>query len=177
MSIRSDHKALLFVGAIAVLGAGVRVARAFGGPDGHAQQPALERQMQSADSARKAGGKRRAKKSSRPEQGKVAGIGSPTAVASSDQRAHVGNRLDLDVATATQIDSLPGMSASISKRIVADRMAHGPFASLARLTRVKGVTTKLLQKLDTLVVFSGTIVPPQASDSVIARSSRAGKPR
>ena len=54
MTLRSDQKALLFLGAVAVLGAGVRVVRASGRNDVGAQ-PALERQAQAADSAAKSG--------------------------------------------------------------------------------------------------------------------------
>src|SRR5690349_16326451 len=52
MSLRPDHKALVFVGAVAVLGAGVRVVRAASGSTATpGAQPALDRQMASADSA------------------------------------------------------------------------------------------------------------------------------
>jgi competence protein ComEA len=163
MSIRSDHKALMFVGGIAVLGAGVRVARATGASDDRQAQPALEHQMQAADSAKRAGGKRRPKSSIKAGSvAAVAGIGVPRP------------KLDVDVATAAQLDSLPGMTPTVAKRIVADRMAHGPFTNLGRLSRVKGVTTKLLQHIDTLVVFSGTIAPIHPDDTVIPRTKRGG---
>jgi len=183
MSIPSDHKALIFVGTVAVLGAAVRVARAVAGSRNAPPQPGLEHQIQAADSAARAGRSRTRGRSSRGRAARTDPSQSGGAEFSNrlrpspilDRPGYVGSRLDLDVATAAQIDSLPGMSPSISKRIVADRMEHGPFTSLARLTRVKGVTTKLLQKLDTLVVFSGTITAPNPGDSVIPKASRAGK--
>ena len=175
MSMRSDHKALIFVGAIAVLGAGVRVARAVGDPAKEQAQPALERQMQAADSAKRAAaGKRQPKKPRGAAQGRIAGIAPAGSGVANDGRAHVGGKLDLDVATAAQLDSLPGISPSLAKRIVVDRMQRGPFTNLGRLSRVKGVTARLLQQIDTLVVFSGTIVPPNPNDSVVPRTKRGG---
>src|ERR1043166_8727057 len=129
MTLQSDHKALIFVGAIAVLGAGVRVVRAASASSSAKAQPALEHQMQAADSSKRAvGGKRRPKKAA-IDTGRIAAIDpAPPAVT-----ARGNGRLDLDIATAAQVDSLPGVSTAMAKRIVADRVQHGPFLSLARL--------------------------------------------
>src|SRR3954468_8667994 len=54
MALRSDQKALMFIGAVAVLGAGVRVVRAASGRSASGSQPALEHQQQAADSAARA---------------------------------------------------------------------------------------------------------------------------
>jgi competence protein ComEA len=114
--------------------------------------------MQAADSAKQAaGGKHRSKPAAAKQQGGVAVIAAPRA------------KLDVDVATAAQLDSLPGMTPTVAKHIVVDRMQHGPFASLGRLSRVNGVTTKLLQRIDTLVVFSGAVITGNANDTVIPR--------
>src|SRR5690349_8140603 len=50
MALASDHKALLFIGIVAVLGTGVRVVRA-ARTEKPATQPALEHQLAVADSA------------------------------------------------------------------------------------------------------------------------------
>jgi DNA uptake protein ComE-like DNA-binding protein len=162
MSIRSDHKALLFLSAIAALGAAVRMARAFGGAVS-TQQPALDHQLQAADSAKRSLAAKRPEKggrsSSRARGGAVvAGGASPR-----DYRG----RLDLDLATAAEIDSVPGIGPTLAKRIVADRMANGAFRELVALRRVKGLPLKLLSHLDSLVSFSGVYKPPQASDTVM----------
>jgi DNA uptake protein ComE-like DNA-binding protein len=163
MTLQSDHKALIFVGAIAVLGAGVRVVRAAGGSTS-ATQPALEHQMQAADSAKRVvAGKKSAKKRATPESGRVAAV-------SRDGPGRRTAKLDLDVATAAQMDSLPGMSPSLAKRIVTDRMQHGPFLGASGLRRVKGVTPKLLRGIDSLVVFSGIISAASSNDTIVARS-------
>ena len=159
MPLQSDQKALVFLGAIAVLGAGVRMARA--ARPVPATQPALEHQAQAADSARRAAGRKRVKKPSAQK---------PSAAIPSN--AGPRGRLDLDIATATQIDSLPGMSPALSKRIVLDRIAHGPFLSLDKLRRVTGVSAKLVQRIDSLVTFSGTVPGVTYADTVIEKVKR-----
>ena len=74
-----------------------------------------------------------------------AGAPSPTA-----QR-----RIDLDRASAQEIEALPRIGPALAKRIVADRDAHGPFRSLDALHRVKGVGPATLKLLAPLVTFGG----------------------
>ena len=70
MSLRPDHKALVFLGAVAVLGAGVRVSRAASrSVSSPATQPALDRQMASADSRGKRGSVRRGAEDARAPRG------------------------------------------------------------------------------------------------------------
>lgn len=159
MSLRADQKALVFFGAVAVLGAGVRVVRAAGGPGQNASQPALDRQIRSSDSARQAPRSRKKKTTRRP-------------IGPLDRKGYVGNRLDIDVATAAQIDSLPGITPLLAKRIVADRIARGPFARADGLRRVIGVSSAFLQRIDTLITFSGTFVQSNAADTVIPKRRR-----
>jgi DNA uptake protein ComE-like DNA-binding protein len=189
MSIPNDHKALVFIGAIAVLGAGVRVVRAAERTSPNAQ-PALEHQMQAADSAAKSGrphagsrSKRSTKSDAKSDtksdttHARRAAVKPPadTSVPKSpaERQGWINGRLDLDVATAAQIDSLPGVTPTMAKRIVADRMQRGPFLNITRLRRVAGVGPILVDKLDSLVTFSGTVVFPKPSDTVIARQHRA----
>ena len=173
MSLRADQKALVFFGAVAVLGAGVRVVRAAGGPPSPAGgQPALERQIHSSDSARQAGRSNRKKTTSRrskkaAESADTDQRGRPQNP--TERRGYVGNRLDLDVATAAQIDSLPGVTPLMAKRIVADRMARGPFMTTDGLRRVAGVGNGFLKHIDTLITFSGTFVQASPSDTTIPK--------
>jgi hypothetical protein len=76
-------------------------------------------------------------------------------------------RLDLDAATAAEIDSLAGVGPSLAKRIVIDRMTKGPFRELVALRRVTGVTPKLLAQLDSLVSFSGISKVSEPSDTIL----------
>ena len=174
MSIQSDHKALLFLGAIATLGASVRVGRAITSqPPGN--QAALAHQMQAADSAKRALTARRPEKKGRAAKASAAGAQTPTqtpaATSGSAHRDYKG-RLDLDVATAAEIDLLAGVSPALAKRIVADRNANGAFRELTALRRVKGVSPKLLAQLDSVASFSGAYHPPQPTDTILPTKGR-----
>jgi competence protein ComEA len=76
------------------------------------------------------------------------------------RRASARQPVDLDVASAAEIEKLPGIGPSLAKRIVADRTANGPFGCLEALDRVKGVGPALLARLDSLATFSlGGVAP------------------
>lgn len=176
MSISSEHKALIFVGAVAVLGAAVRVTRAAVGSGDATAQPALEHQIQAADSSAQAGRTKARGKSSRakaprkPRAGHAADSG--TVLPSNsllDRPGYVGKRLDLDVATAAQIDSLPGVTPLMARRIVADRMRRGPFLTLDGLRRVLGAGPVFVQRIDSLVTFSGVFRPAIPADTVVPK--------
>lgn len=175
MSLRADQKALVFFGAVAVLGAGVRVVRAAGGPAPSASQPALDRQIRSSDSARQASRSGRKKSSARKTARSASQADTSRRQRSTnrpDRRGYIGNRLDIDVATAAQIDSLPTVTPLLAKRIVADRIARGPFTSADGLRRVIGVSSDFLKRVDTLITFSGTFVQPSPSDTAIRKRRR-----
>lgn len=176
----------MFFGAVAVLGAGVRVLRAAGGTGPTAAQPALLRQIQSSDSALQASrsGRKKGGRSSGPRRPSPAAAQADTGRPKRppgllDRRGYVGNRLDMDVASAGQIDSLPGVTPLMAKRIVADRMARGPFLTADGLRRVIGAGAGFLRRVDTLITFSGTFVQGGASDTIIPkrRRGRGAQPR
>jgi len=178
MSLRADQKALVFFGAVAVLGAGVRVVRAAGGPPAGASQPALDRQIRSSDSALQSVRSGRKKKSSARERrmnqsAAAADTGHRRRPAPPlDRRGYVGGRLDIDVASAAQIDSLPGVTPLMARRIVADRMARGPFMTADGMRRVIGVSPGFLKQLDNLITFSGTFIQSSPSDTIIPKRRR-----
>ena len=176
MSLRSDHKALVFLGAVGVLGAGVRVVRAAGKESIPAVQPALEHQARVADSAAQAqrGGKGK-KKGSSGRGGSDRDQARPRPPGSPDRRGYVGGRLDLDVATAAQIDSLPGVSATMARRIAVDRARRGPFTNAAGLQRVSGVGKRFLQQIDTLVTYSGTFAFVNPGDTILKSRKKSRK--
>ena len=205
MTLHSDHKALAFVGAVALLGGGVRFVRAARGEPRLDSQPALERQMRAADSAlartkpiaggirgRGSGGRSLgaigSRGGSRPDTSRVqlqdtsrrrrprTGPLADTIHAGAgplDRAGYVNGKLDLDVATAAQIDSLPGVTPTMAKRIVMDRMVRGPFLNSSGLRRVSGVGPAFLQHIDSLVTYSGTYRRPDPKDTVIVKERRA----
>jgi competence protein ComEA len=67
-----------------------------------------------------------------------------------DAQMGVG-KLDLNTATAEQLQELPGIGAVLAQRIVAYRDEHGPFTSIDELDNVEGIGPSLLEKLRPLV--------------------------
>jgi len=63
--------------------------------------------------------------------------------------------VDLDGASAQEIETLPRIGPALARRIVANRDSLGAFGSLAGLRRVKGMGPASLDRLAPLVTFSG----------------------
>jgi len=57
-------------------------------------------------------------------------------------------RLNLNTADVRALTALPGVGRKTAQRIVDDRVAHGPFARVAALVRVKGIGPKTLARLE-----------------------------
>lgn len=72
-----------------------------------------------------------------------------------------GERVDVDRAAADELQRLPRVGRRLALRIAADRLAKGPFGSLAGLRRVPGVSAGLLRDLEPYVTFGGG--PPLAA--------------
>ena len=55
--------------------------------------------------------------------------------------------LNINTASAEELETLPNISAQMAQRIVAYREQHGEFASVEALQNVKGIGAKALEKL------------------------------
>lgn len=64
--------------------------------------------------------------------------------------------IDLESASAAEIERLPRVGPALARRIVEDRAAHGPFRSLKGLQRVRGIGPALARHLQGHVTFGGT---------------------
>lgn len=71
-------------------------------------------------------------------------VGPPPTVALSTVSS---TQLDLNTATAAQLQLLPGVGPAIAQRIVDDRDARGPYRTIRDLDRVKGVGPRTLERL------------------------------
>jgi competence ComEA-like helix-hairpin-helix protein len=85
-----------------------------------------------------------------------------------------GETVDLNLASAEEIARLPRIGMSLAKRILADRVARGPYQSLGDLERVAGVGPALIDQLRGRVRFGGIIGavrPPPAGNPTRTGSS------
>jgi competence protein ComEA len=62
-----------------------------------------------------------------------------------------GGRVNLNTATATELDALPGVGPVLARRIVDHRSAHGPFRSVDELDDVPGIGPAIAAELTELV--------------------------
>ena len=74
-------------------------------------------------------------------------------------------RINVDLASPTELTRLPKVGIRLAKVIVADRQAHGPFNSLSGLDRVSGIGPGLLKILSPHVAFSGAAGLPGSPSS------------
>ena len=139
MATQGERRALLFLAAVALLGAGTRACRA---RRVSVDTGAVDRQIALVDGS----------------AGRQVAAASPRSHAARPPRDPV----DMDAANAADIETLPGIGPALARRIVADREANGPFGCLAALDRVKGVGPALLTRIDSLATFSAMGGPPCA---------------
>jgi len=69
----------------------------------------------------------------------------------SDRPAVAGGLIDVNRASATELELLPGIGPTLSQRIVDYREANGPFRTIEALDDVKGIGSKTLEKLRPMV--------------------------
>jgi comEA protein len=63
-----------------------------------------------------------------------------------------GGSVDLNTASATELDTLPGVGPATAAKIIADRTANGPFRTVEDLMRVPGIGPTRFESLKGLVV-------------------------
>lgn len=156
-STPAERKALVVVAAIAALGVVARVVRA---RDAHpeptpAETRALEAQIARVDSARKAERAGGAGRSTRTARRSPSREGAQTRAQAEAPRAiALRAPVDLDAATAAEIEGLPWVGPALAARIVEARDKCGPFGSLEGLTRVYGIGEGMARRLAPHVTFS-----------------------
>lgn len=203
MPTPSEKKALGFLAVIALLGAAVRMSGAVADATAadSSSREALRRQIVAAESAgaverrkrRSAGAspstvtqgtKRRSR--GHPVPDGVAAVApapdprdlfSPTTVAPPRRGAKPRppiTPVDVDRATASELEALPRIGPALAKRIIDDRDARGPFGSIEGFQRVRGVGPAMAAALSGDVTFSGTPRPSIAGGVRFRGSTGAG---
>lgn len=62
-----------------------------------------------------------------------------------------GGRIDLNEASAADLELLPRIGPTLARRVVTDRERNGPFAAIEDLARVRGIGPRTLERLRPLV--------------------------
>lgn len=201
MPTSSEKKALIFLAAVAITGAGVRAtgAAARAQTADASSRDALRRQIVAVESAgasdrrKRSGAGRKAsaaqgsasatstqtRRRQSPELAELQApraeidprsIFAPTVLQPSGKRGArkagaPASPVDVDVATANELERLPRIGPALAQRIVDDRSANGPFGSLDALRRVRGVGPAMVRELTPYVTFSGTPRPSIAGEA------------
>ncbi len=176
MPTPNEKKALLFLGAVVLLGGSVRAWRAWAAPvpQTPASRVGLDAQLQAVDSTHKSHPATAPKKKSRrggavrvDASGPLPGVPELTFA----PVLHPRSRIDLDTADSASIDSLPGIGPKLAARIVHDRAVNGAFGGMDAFRTIPGASDRLLKALDTLVTFSG---PQRPLNAVLSGGSTPG---
>ncbi|MBL9031418.1 MAG: helix-hairpin-helix domain-containing protein [Phycisphaerae bacterium] len=75
----------------------------------------------------------------------------PPASPASETPARTDPRVDLNTATAAELELLPGIGPALAKRIIDYRAAAGRFRSVEDLDNVSGIGPKIMERLRPLV--------------------------
>jgi hypothetical protein len=161
----NEKKALWFLAIVALSGSGVRIWRAKL-PEATANETgALDRQIGRVDSVRASNHthheRRREKPAGREPSAESREPKAESREPSAESRVAVP--IDLDQATAEQIESLPGIGPALAKRIVGHRDSVGALGQIEALCEVRGIGPALSQKLRPLVTFTGARRPLSAA--------------
>lgn len=82
-------------------------------------------------------------------------------------------RVDLNLAGAEELETLPRIGPRLAARILEDRRAHGPFVAVEDLDRVPGIGPHTIAELRDAVYVEPTGAPPPAPSPLPpARGSR-----
>ena len=63
------------------------------------------------------------------------------------------NKVDVNVATTKQLETLPGIGKELAKRIVSYRTSNGEFKSVQELVQVRGIGKATLAKIEERLIM------------------------
>ncbi|PIR20546.1 MAG: hypothetical protein COV45_05730 [Deltaproteobacteria bacterium CG11_big_fil_rev_8_21_14_0_20_47_16] len=67
------------------------------------------------------------------------------------QHLLLGQTININTATAADLEALPGIGTTLAGRIISDRDKHGPFLTVADLERVPGIGKSKLSQITTFI--------------------------
>jgi competence protein ComEA len=168
MPTPAERQALLFLAAVAIIGGGARavssrqlardVAAAEQGlaPSTDLATRALDAQIAAVDSARRTSSAKKAA----PRAASSRRVRRSTL--DSGRESDPVLSIDVNAASAAELERLPRVGPALAARIVAWREKNGPFESLESLRHVRGIGPATARLLAPLVTFSGRHSPSQS---------------
>ncbi len=84
-----------------------------------------------------------------PAMGEVAPI--PAAGTAPFSRTPFGKLVNINTATAAELDALPGIGATYAQRIVDYRTQNGPFKKIEDIKKVRGIGDALFEQIKNLI--------------------------
>lgn len=88
------------------------------------------------------------------EQVHIPSMGSSSGESPSPSPSNVEQLININTASAEELQELPGIGEVISDRIVAYRDLHGPFSTVDELGQVDGISERMVEELRPLVTVS-----------------------
>jgi len=156
VSTANERRALWFLAAVALSGGAVRLLRSRA-PELSADA-AIARQLARVDSVR---GDRNARRQKAPRSRPQARAKEPAGQ----------SIVELETATAPELEALPGIGPALAARIVSHRDSVGRFGSVAAFCEVRGVGPALVARLRPHITIGGA--PPDASAACDAPAKAA----
>ncbi len=83
----------------------------------------------------------------------VAAIAPTVAPISGSVSTPADGKININTATAAELDKLPGIGAVLSQRIIDYRVKNGPFRTLDDVRKVSGLSKSVVDKLKDLITF------------------------
>jgi len=68
-----------------------------------------------------------------------------------------GDKININIADATELDKLPGIGPARAADIISYRDSHGGFKSIEELKNIKGIGDKTFENLKDLVTIGGSL--------------------
>jgi competence protein ComEA len=82
-----------------------------------------------------------------PRKGEEEGVAAPPDGNVADPASAAGTKVNINRASITELDTLPGVGPAIAQRIVDYRTEYGDFSTIEDITNVKGIGPATFEKL------------------------------
>ncbi|MDD2360007.1 MAG: ComEA family DNA-binding protein [Syntrophaceticus schinkii] len=88
-----------------------------------------------------------------PREGEVQTSSDGSGVESTASAVESGGKININTASAAELDTLPGIGPVLAQRIIDYRTTHGQFRSVADLQKVSGIGSRRYEQLKDLITI------------------------